>query len=1122
LLALVGPISTVQPVPVAAQDEEGTGELTELWSYEPSDALFHDPKVSDGVVLAASEDSVVHAVDAETGKGLWQTSTLYLTSGPYMEVEGSLLLTLSAEPLRLNALDVTPEGSEERWSVELDAVPESSPPSVTEDGLVIVLIEAGSGEQVVAFDINDGSEQWRAEAGAFIYTTGYLYADGIVVVGTDEGLAGLDAATGEERWAFDIDGRPKDLVASDGVLFGAILEAEDLFAVDLATGEELWRVAAPTAYNFPLAAGAGLVFVDHMEDVDNESVHAIMALDAQSGDEQYTIMSATGDISGAVVQEGLLYLAANDSVGQDGAIEIYALEDGRLIARTLIDAHGIAVEGNAIYAPTYNGGNEILLHAFTFTQGESGSDGESAATGESDALDLAAMALTPWDLADAGLENYGHGYSEMVPLELFAAGMADARGMPGDEMREQLEEMGFLRAYYAYFYSPAEDEDISQTIVSYVLEFGDEDGAAAAWDSLEDESDLDDTEDIDGFDDFGDASEATLSSGEDSVTGDPFAQLDVSTQLGNLHTGITIIDWNNDEPDEDLAAELIGYAVEQVENGLNADQPALSNLVPRLSGDTVLVYYDAYALREGEAIWFSGETPDTADAQLDRAGEAGWTEEYRIWQRLASWSDDPADSVWSYVSLLRFQDAAAAEAWVEAREEVVEDDERFSDSHTQPVEYGDTGFTYSARSTDGVSNYRGITFQLGEIVAVLDLSGPAMPTEDAIEAMTDEQITCIEDAGCLEPIEIPAAVDEYVAETEAGAEPNDEETPEADETPDAEETPEEEETEQAAGGPVIYESELYDFAITFDLNEWQFTPEDDPTGDEYEWLTFNNDVSTVWMVADPDFDDDELGDCVEYYIESQGWADSWEMEPLDELVVEDGRAVATFTLVNVFGLFGYLSVECRAIDSNTALAIMHFAGTDAEGEIPDEEIEQVQALVDGIQISGSASDDGGSDADEDQEDEAASGASGEVYTSEQWGYSVTWDPEYWAATDADLEDGIRLGFQFNTLASISIFRIESEDGDASSCLNGIIAQANEGNDDSESELIAADDLPVPETAGDAAGGVYMLGDFATMYFECRPLADGMLRIAFGAPDENWEELLPYLEEVLTGIEITTG
>jgi len=600
----------------------------------------------------------------------------------------------------------------------------------------------------------------------------------------------------------------------------------------------------------------------------------------------------------------------------------------------------------------------------------------AAQSGGDDSIDLAAMALTPWDLADAGLDGYGHGYSEMVFLDGFAAGIAGARDVPDDEVREQLEDAGFVRAYYAYFYSPEDVEETRQTVASYVFEFEDEAGAAAAWDYLEDESGIDDTEDIDGFDDYGDTSEATLSTGEDAATGDPYRQIDVSSRVGNLHTGVTILDWHAEDIDENIAAELIGFALEQVDHGDGATHPALSNMVPRLTGEPVGSGYDTYLLRDGEAIWLYGETPDAADRQQQTADDVGKIEEYRLWQRLTA-AGGPDPTVRTYATLLRFEDDRAAETWVANQSDVVERDDAYTGIEISDADYGDGGFAYTAQVIDANLFYRGITFQFGKIVAQVDLAGALMPTDDAIEAFADETLACLEDEGCLEPIELPAGLERYLDDAADAT------TPEADETPDAEGTPAEEETEQADGGPVLYESALYDFAIAFNLNDWQFTPEDDPTDDAYEWLRFDNGVSTVWMVADPDYTDDELGDCVTHYLSELGWEEAWELEPLDELTVEQDRAFATFTMTDpLFGMFGYLSVECRPIDSSTTLMITHFAGTDSEGEVPDDEIEKVQALIDGLQIAGA-----GSDATDG--DESVVTTTGASYTSETWRYTVT-------------------------------------------------------------------------------------------------------------------------------------
>jgi hypothetical protein len=510
-------------------------------------------------------------------------------------------------------------------------------------------------------------------------------------------------------------------------------------------------------------------------------------------------------------------------------------------------------------------------------------------------------------------------------------------------------------------------------------------------------------------------------------------------------------------------------------------------------------YHDTYTLRDGDAIWFSDESPDVADEQLDLAEEEGWIEEYRVWQYLGSLSDDPDDSLWSYITLVRFDDEDDAETWIADREDVVAADETFTDIEIDAADYGDAGFTYTALTTDGAYTYRGITFQLGEIVALIDLSAPVEPTEAAIAAIVDEQLACLENGECLDPIELPREIERFIADAKDGADPD-----------DAEDTPEAEETEQADGGPVLYESALYDWAISFNLNDWTFVPEEDPTDDEYEWLRFDNGVSTVWMVADPDFGADDLGDCVEHYLAELGWEDAWEVETLDELADEDGRAFVSYTTIDpLFGMTGYLSVECRSIDDDTSLMITHFAGTDDEGEVPEAEIELVQDLLEGIEIYGNSGDgDAGGTAD--------SGLDDESYTSDEWGYTVSWDSEFWADAGGNLDDGIRLAYRLNTLVAVTIFAVEGNEADPESCFETSIEDDGEG-----SELVAADDLPAPELADGAIGGVFMLGDFATMYFECRPLVEGeaALRIAFGTPAGIWEDVLPHLEAILAGIDM---
>jgi hypothetical protein len=337
--------------------------------------------------------------------------------------------------------------------------------------------------------------------------------------------------------------------------------------------------------------------------------------------------------------------------------------------------------------------------------------------------------------------------------------LAADKDAPEDDVRDVLEDAGLVRGYYAWLGAPLEDgEELSTHVVlSYVFEFADEDGAADAWDYLEEDAEGRDAEDIDGFDDFGDASEATLVAGGGD---EPYLQLDVTVLLGNLHVGISVIDWTGEEPDEDLAAELTGYALESVENGFDADQPALSNLVVRLE-DSVNDFYDLYLLRDGEATWLFRETPEDAESDLEEAEDAGITAEYRVGQRIAAATDESVSALY-YLTVLRFEDEDAAGEFVSGQQDAVAEDENYTDFEIDDADYGDGGFTYGAVSTDGGVHYRGITFQSGDLVVMIDVGGPIMPSEDAVGSIADAQIECIESDGCLDPVELSPDLEDYV------------------------------------------------------------------------------------------------------------------------------------------------------------------------------------------------------------------------------------------------------------------------------------------------------------------------------------------------------------------------
>lgn len=107
-----------------------------------------------------------------------------------------------------------------------------------------------SGGEVVAINPNDGSVRWRASVPVSTGDTAAIAASWIVAPGGNSGLYGLDANTGAIKWQLPgvvPHGHPS---IADGVVVirassfdGA--NVDPVVAVDLKTGQELWRYTEP-------------------------------------------------------------------------------------------------------------------------------------------------------------------------------------------------------------------------------------------------------------------------------------------------------------------------------------------------------------------------------------------------------------------------------------------------------------------------------------------------------------------------------------------------------------------------------------------------------------------------------------------------------------------------------------------------------------------------------------------------------------------------------------------------------------------------------------------------------------------------------------------------------------
>lgn len=311
------------------------------WRFVTGDRIAGSAVAADGVVYVGSDDGNVYAVEAASGLQRW----VHRTGGPVPgtpAVAGAHVYVTSYDG-RIRALDRSSgalvwsfrTGGERRfearglhgWQPKHQTYADPFDVFLSSPAVVDGVVYVGSGDgHVYALSAADGTLRWRFDTGEVVHASPAV-AQGLVVVGSWNGrLYALDAKSGAERWRFQ--GGVDALIGNQqGFQSSPTVRVEDgagtvyvgsrdahLYALDLATGRELWRHATNASWvvSSPLVHGGRV----HFATSDSSLVVALAARDGapawQHEDEAYMFSSpvAAGDVLLIGVLNGTL--AARD------------------------------------------------------------------------------------------------------------------------------------------------------------------------------------------------------------------------------------------------------------------------------------------------------------------------------------------------------------------------------------------------------------------------------------------------------------------------------------------------------------------------------------------------------------------------------------------------------------------------------------------------------------------------------------------------------------------------------------------------------------------------------------------------------------------------------------------
>lgn len=163
--------------PAELKDMANAIAVRRLWSTDVGGGegklwLRQKPAIEGNKVLVVDDNGRVRAIDAATGKSLWETKAIE------MRASGSRLLFWKKRSLETGLTSSVGTGN----------------------GLAIV---GGRNGEVIALDLETGSKKWNAKITSEVMSAPLVADDRVVVRGSDGRVFGFDIADGTRKWVFD-------------------------------------------------------------------------------------------------------------------------------------------------------------------------------------------------------------------------------------------------------------------------------------------------------------------------------------------------------------------------------------------------------------------------------------------------------------------------------------------------------------------------------------------------------------------------------------------------------------------------------------------------------------------------------------------------------------------------------------------------------------------------------------------------------------------------------------------------------------------------------------------------------------------------------------------------------
>lgn len=266
-----------------------------VWTRQFGDWVRSSPAVHNNLVFIASDDTMIHALNATTGEEVWNYTTGgYMVSSPGV-AHGRVYF--GSDDRKFYCLSETT--GEFLWSFTTGGKVSSSP-CLTDDRVLF----GSEDNKLYCFDAITGNHLWNFSTGEKVRSSPAV-ADGKVFFGSvDTRFYALDLISGAFVWSYATIG---SITVSPSVLNGKVFTSSynTIYCFDALDGDPIWNYTAGGAIHSSPAIAEGNIYVG----CDDFKMYC---LNMENGESKWNFTTWDTIYSSPAVADGKIFFGSND------------------------------------------------------------------------------------------------------------------------------------------------------------------------------------------------------------------------------------------------------------------------------------------------------------------------------------------------------------------------------------------------------------------------------------------------------------------------------------------------------------------------------------------------------------------------------------------------------------------------------------------------------------------------------------------------------------------------------------------------------------------------------------------------------------------------------------------